>query len=129
MVKAGQYEFRIKEDLEGKLVFLGSEGDPSDMNWVQGNRDWGTVVCPDTLKVKVEREIRKNGRMRETYKFTNTTTFPVFLKKQTLESMLRLMIIMSRLQNVWREGAIHIFSVERRLFIFKLSVWEDVRRI
>ena len=81
MVKAGQYEFRIKEDLEGKLVFLGSEGDPSDMNWVQGNRDWGTVVCPDTLKVKVEREIRKNGRMRETYKFTNTTTFPVFLKK------------------------------------------------
>lgn len=81
MVKAGQYEFRIKEDSEGKLVFLGSGGDPSEMNWVLGNKNWGTVVCPNSLNVKIKREILKNGRMKETYQFTNITSFPVFLKK------------------------------------------------
>ena len=76
-----RYEFIIKEDSEKKLVFLGSKGDPSEMNWVEGSRKWGTVNCPDTLKVEVKRSLLKNGRLQECYRFTNVTKFPVFLKK------------------------------------------------
>lgn len=76
-----QYEFIIKEDTEGKLVFLGSKGDPSEMNWVEGNRKWGTVNCPDTLKVQMKRSLLENGRLRERYQFTNITEFPVFIKE------------------------------------------------
>lgn len=72
-----QYEFIIKENAEKNLVFLGSRGDPAGMNWVQGKRKWGTVICPDTLSVKTERMLTENGRLKESYCFTNITAFPV----------------------------------------------------
>lgn len=72
-----QYEFMMKEDAEKRLDFLGSRGDPAEMNWVQGNRKWGTVICPDTLTVKTDRHLTENGRLQESYRFTNVTGFPV----------------------------------------------------
>lgn len=72
-----QYEFIVKEDVEKKLDFLGSKDDPAEMNWVQGNQKWGTVICPDTLAVKVERYLTENGRLKESYRFTNITMFPI----------------------------------------------------
>lgn len=72
-----QYEFIIKEDSEKRLDFLGSRGDPARMNWVQGNRKWGTVICPDTLAVKTERHLTENGSLQESYRFTNISAFPV----------------------------------------------------
>lgn len=76
-----RHEFIIKENAEGKLVFLGSRDDLSEMNWTEGNREWGTVNCPDSLKVQVHRSLLENGRLRERYQLTNVTKFPVFLKE------------------------------------------------
>ena len=76
-----RYEFVIKEDSEKRLDFLGSKGDPAKMNWVQGNRKWGTVICPDTLAVKTERAVTGSGRLYESYRFTNITAFPVVLQE------------------------------------------------
>ena len=76
----GMHEFLWEEDSEGRLVFLGSRGDCSEMNWVQGSRRWGTVHSPGALEAQVRRELLDNGRLREVYRFTNVTAFPVFLK-------------------------------------------------
>lgn len=80
MSTENKYEFVIKEDAEKRLDFLGSKGDLAKMNWVQGNRKWGTVICPDTLAVKIGRQLKEDGRLQEKYQFTNITAFPVFLQ-------------------------------------------------
>ncbi len=81
MSKKEKYQFIIKEDSKKHLLFLGSKDDPSEMNWVEGLQKWGTVICPDSLKVEVERSLLENGRLQEHYLFTNVTPFPVFLNQ------------------------------------------------
>ena len=114
----GMHEFLWEEDSEGRLVFLGSRGDCSEMNWVLGSRRWGTVHSPGALEVQVNRELLDNGRLREVYRFTNVTEFPVS----------PLTIIMKRRRSAWREDVTRMFSAGRRLCMCRPSAWEGARR-
>lgn len=80
----GKHEFVWEEEPGGKLLFLGSKDDSARMNWIQGSKEWGTVRCPDGVEASVQRELLENGRLRETYRFTNVTSFPVFLNRTDL---------------------------------------------
>lgn len=55
---------------------------PSDkynMNWIEGAREWGTVICPPSLKCKTTS--RKEGeKVREQYVFTNISPKTVFVQ-------------------------------------------------
>ncbi|MDC7286563.1 hypothetical protein NXH76_01990 [Blautia schinkii] len=74
------FEFVYKEDDKGRLTFLGSRDDSSCMNWAEGRTAWGTVICPEGIRVEKKRQILNNKRLEETYRFTNATSFPVMFK-------------------------------------------------
>ena len=76
--------FVIRENKEGYLTFLSHKGDENQMNWIEGKRLWGEVVCPAAIQVQTEREFTENGNLRETFRFTNNTSFPMFFEKTDL---------------------------------------------
>ncbi|MCD8012595.1 MAG: hypothetical protein LUG99_05385 [Lachnospiraceae bacterium] len=76
--------FAIRTDEEGHLTFLGHKKDPDRMNWVDGNRKWGTIQCPSNVSADCTRQIKQNGMLEEVYLFRNTSAFPIFLKKTDL---------------------------------------------
>lgn len=50
------------------------------MNWIEGSREWGTVICPPALKYEVTSR-QEDGTVRETYRFTNISNKTVFLQR------------------------------------------------
>ncbi len=74
-------KFIFKVDEDNKLVFLGYNGDNKAMNWIEGNKKWGTVVSPKGVKVSTERRFTDYGNLREIYRFKNTTEFPIAFKR------------------------------------------------
>lgn len=74
--------FLIKENSDGTLIFLSNKNDPYQMNWIEGDHAWGTVIVPEGIKVQVTRTVTEEGNLNEEYKFTNETAFPVFFKIQ-----------------------------------------------
>nr|DAY61026.1 MAG TPA: glycoside hydrolase family protein [Caudoviricetes sp.] len=51
--------------------------DPYQMNWIEGQVEWGTVKCPKGIEVT--KDSKKEGDIiRETYTFTNTTGRDIF---------------------------------------------------
>lgn len=73
--------FQIKENRDGTLYSLMNIDDPFQMNWVQGDHNWGSVKCPSSLQVSVIRSFLPNGNLLERYCFQNNTAFPIFFKK------------------------------------------------
>ena len=55
------------------------ENDRYQMNWVEGNTEWGTVRCRRPLEVSVKSE-REGDVVREEYSFTNHTEKDVFTR-------------------------------------------------
>lgn len=54
--------------------------DKYQMNWIEGNKEWGTVICPPSLKC--EKTSRKEGEnIRESYRFTNISNKAVFVQR------------------------------------------------
>lgn len=54
--------------------------DKYQMNWIEGSREWGTVICPSSLKYEVT--TRQEGEnIRETYLFTNVSNKTVFIQR------------------------------------------------
>lgn len=54
--------------------------DKYQMNWVEGNREWGTVICPSALQHEVI--TRQEGEnIREHYCFTNISNKTVFVQR------------------------------------------------
>lgn len=76
-----KYSFCMREGQDGTLLFLGADEDEMEMNWIEGHKNWGTVVCPDKIKVEVSRDVLPNGHLQEKYTFVNTSEFPVFFQK------------------------------------------------
>lgn len=76
--------FDIIESTDGKLKSLGYKSDPYKMNWIKGEKEWGTVIKPDTLDVTITRKITETGNLEECYCFKNTSDFPVFLQKRDI---------------------------------------------
>lgn len=76
-----KYSFSLREDQDGTLLFLGACEDDTEMNWIEGHKNWGTVVCPAEIKAAVSREVLPNGHLQETYSFENTSEFPVFFQR------------------------------------------------
>lgn len=73
--------FVTKENEGGYLTFLGHKDDQAGMNWIEGSRLWGEVICPDGIQAEVSREFTEAGNLKETYRFQNVSEFPVFLQK------------------------------------------------
>lgn len=84
--------FCLKEDGEGRLFSLIHPQDPYAMNWVKGHTPWGTVTVPQWppeyrswgapvkpygLHVTVKRAATPQGRLRETYTFSNPSDFEI----------------------------------------------------
>lgn len=67
-----------------RLSYLGNTQDIYKMNWVEGSRLWGTVRCPEGVACTLERKMLGNGNLQETYCFTNSTDFPIFIRKTDL---------------------------------------------
>lgn len=42
--------FLIKENSDGTLIFLSNKNDPYQMNWIEGDHAWGTVIVPEGIK-------------------------------------------------------------------------------
>ena len=58
--------------------------DPHKMNWIEGNREWGTVKgLPHGVKVEVE-SVPDGDCVRERYTFTNETNRYLFTSRDTL---------------------------------------------
>ena len=88
MIETGNKEwnksFVIEENQEGYMTSLSHNEDKDQMNWIEGKRLWGEVVCPAAIHVEIKREFTKDGNLRESFQFTNNTSFPVFLEKTDL---------------------------------------------
>lgn len=54
-----------------------NKDDIYQMNWIEGNVEWGTVKCPDELDVSIDRKIT-NDIITESYTFTNVSKVDVF---------------------------------------------------
>jgi hypothetical protein len=66
------------EQHENIITVLRNPDDPHQMNWIEGTVPWGTVKTPEGITTMVHRNFTPTGAFRETYTFTNETTFPVF---------------------------------------------------
>lgn len=76
--------FVTEENGAGRLLSLRNRNDRYQMNWVRGAHPWGTVFSPSGVSCHVKREILDGGNLRETYRFENTTSFPVFFQMTDL---------------------------------------------
>ena len=54
-----------------------NKDDIYQMNWIEGNTEWGTVKCPDELTVSTDRKIT-DDIITESYTFTNISNIDVF---------------------------------------------------
>lgn len=50
------------------------------MNWIEGGKEWGTVICPPSLKCEVISE-KEGENIRESYRFTNISSKSVFIQR------------------------------------------------
>lgn len=55
--------------------------DPYRMNWIEGVKEWGTVLCPPSLSVTVTQEAREDGSLTECYIFRNDSSKDVFTSR------------------------------------------------
>lgn len=54
---------------ERGLWFLSHKDDPSQMNWVEGEKCWGSVKVPMGLNVTRTLSVLENGELEECYTF------------------------------------------------------------
>ena len=81
MKNSAGYSFVIQESADGRLLSLRAKEDGAAMNWAEGKQLWGTALAPAGVEVSAGRRVLPGGRLRETYRFTNTTAFPIFAQK------------------------------------------------
>ena len=67
---------------ERGLWFLSHKDDPSQMNWVEGEKCWGSVKAPKGLNVTRTLSVLKNGELEECYTFENASGEPLFVKEK-----------------------------------------------
>ncbi len=63
------------------LLRVSHPDDAHRMNWVEGAVPWGTVTAPEGISCRVERAFTPEGRLRETYIFTNDTPWDIFCQE------------------------------------------------
>ena len=68
------FNITVKNDC---LRGLSHPNDEYSMNWIEGNKPWGTVYVPEGLSCDVVREF-SDDRICEHYTFTNHIAFPIF---------------------------------------------------
>lgn len=67
---------------ERGLWFLSHKDDPSQMNWVEGEKCWGSVKVPMGLNVTRTLSVLENGELEECYTFENVSGEPLFIKEK-----------------------------------------------
>lgn len=77
-------EFLVHYDEIGRLVRLMNQDDPYEMNWVEGSQLWGSVVAPTGIEVTRSHYINQEQRLVESFQFTNTSDFPIYMKSMDL---------------------------------------------
>jgi hypothetical protein len=70
--------FFLLEGNDTVLTSLKYNADPYSMNWIEGEKPWGTVLAPNGISVLVQREVTHSGTLRETYLLNNTNAYPLF---------------------------------------------------
>lgn len=73
-----RYGYRIGWDGENRMISLVSEKDPFQMNWVSGDKTWGTIQSAYELDAEVVRGYSSRGTLTETYTFYNRTGFDIY---------------------------------------------------
>lgn len=74
--------FEIKENENGKMVSLNIVGSDGKMNWIEGEKLWGTVLAPEGIGISVKRFFNDNGNLTECYCLRNETDFPIVFNKK-----------------------------------------------
>lgn len=69
--------FVCQEDETGRLLSLQHKDDSYHMNWVEGMKPWGTVICPEGIEVHILRQETEDGGLKENYLFVNKSNFPI----------------------------------------------------
>lgn len=54
-------------------MVLSHKDDPSQMNWVEGEKCWGSVKVPMGLNVTRTLSVLENGELEECYTFENVS--------------------------------------------------------
>lgn len=60
-----------------------SKNDNYQMNWIEGNTEWGTVRAPEGIEVSVSSKI-ENDTVTESYTFTNKTDKDIFTERRDI---------------------------------------------
>ena len=78
-----QGQFCVEYEEDGTIRSLKNGTDSYAMNWVEGERLWGTVTAP--LEITVERvHSWEDTELEERYRFTNQASYPVYIQKGDL---------------------------------------------
>ena len=93
---------------ERGLWFLSHKDDPSQMNWVEGEKCWGSVKVPMGLNVTRTLFVLENGELEECYTFENVSGEPLLSRRRMHISMCHLMTAMKRQRLVLRSAVMHI---------------------
>ncbi len=55
--------------------------DPYQMNWIEGVKEWGDVLCPSSLSVNIIQIPQEDGSLIERYVFQNITSKDIFTSR------------------------------------------------
>lgn len=77
-------EFLLELDEEQQILSLVNPRDRYKMNWVRGNKKWGTIKSNKDLSVTVKRSFTETGTLMEEYCFRNDTDFDIYTLKDDL---------------------------------------------
>lgn len=78
------------------------------MNWVEGEKCWGSVKVPMGLNVTRTLSVLENGELEECYTFENVSGEPLFIKEKDAYIYVPLMTAMKRQRLVLRSAVMHI---------------------
>lgn len=77
-------EFDLDLNDSSQLISVKNPSDPYQMNWVRGNKTWGTITCDLDLSVSVTRTYTEQHTIIENYNFRNETAFDIYTMGNSL---------------------------------------------
>lgn len=76
-------EFCVAFGEKDTILSIKNQKDPHEMNWVEGEKTWGDVICPDGITVE-KSHTWYGERLKEMYVFKNESSYPVYIQKGEL---------------------------------------------
>ncbi|MCA0755799.1 hypothetical protein KP806_12140 [Paenibacillus sp. N4] len=76
--------FQVEFSENDTILKLVHPNDPYQMNWAGELGKWGQVKMKSGLDVSVNRQSTADGKLKETYVFTNRTEYDVYVRKDDI---------------------------------------------